>query len=229
MTMFPTTTRCCLRLQAAMGAVTLLVCIRPALADDRDDKAAALVRSTVERAFEVLRDPKQQGPEMRRSRHGRLREISDEVFDWSTMAKRSLGVHWRNLNEQQRNRFSNVFKELLATNYLTQIDRFDGTEKLSYEGVDRTEATAEVKMLLTTKSRETYPIHFFVNEDLRVFDVSIEGVSISNHYRGTFDRLLVNSSFDSLVKKLESKVRSKSKRLYDDGTKDVPKSPSQKS
>jgi phospholipid transport system substrate-binding protein len=167
--------------------------------------AVELVQRSVDRALEILRDPKLQGPENRDERHRRLRAVSDEIFDWGAMARRSLGVHWRNIGEEQRRRFIAVFEETLADYYLAQIDRFQGREQVELVGSSRTPAGTEVRMKLITQSREEIPIHFFVDERQRVFDVSIEGVSIANHYRGSFDRFLVNKTFDQLLDHLEQR------------------------
>ncbi|MBK8014980.1 MAG: ABC transporter substrate-binding protein [Deltaproteobacteria bacterium] len=164
------------------------------------------VRASVDRALEILRDPKMQGKANTAERHKRLRAVSDEMFDWTAMARKSLGVHWRKLNDKDRARFTNTFKDLLAKYYLDQIDRFQGQEQVLFKGTGSgSEGDVEVKMTLVTSSKEEVPIHFFVDTNQKVVDVSIEGVSIANHYRGTFDRLLVNGTFDDMMKKLERK------------------------
>ncbi|MEO1334260.1 MAG: ABC transporter substrate-binding protein, partial [Myxococcota bacterium] len=163
-------------------------------------------------ALKVLKDPSLQGKKNRKSRWSQLRKVSDDAFDWSSMSQRSLGVHWRKLNASQRERFVTTFRELLASHYLGQIDRFTGKERLEFKGTGETPEGTEVKMVLMTASREKVPLHFFVDERPKVYDVSIEGVSIANHYRGVFNRQLTNGDFDSLMKKLERKIARKKKK-----------------
>jgi len=186
--------------------VAPLLLAAPSWASVSPDVATQLIQKTVDQAVAVLSDPELQGPQKRLKRHEKLRNISDEVFDWGAMAQRSLGVHWRNLNEEQRTRFRDVFKELLANHYLSQLDRFQGDEKVVHTGTEKAGEDVKVKMLLETQSRASVPIHFFVNGEKQVFDVAIEGVSLTNHYRGSFNRLLVNGSFDNMMKKLEQKL-----------------------
>ncbi|MEM1022312.1 MAG: ABC transporter substrate-binding protein [Myxococcota bacterium] len=178
----------------------------PSLAAVTQDVATQLIRGTVDKAVAVLSNPALQGAENRLERHAQLRKISDEVFDWGAMAQRSLGIHWRSLDARQRTRFRDVFKELLAAHYLSQLDRFQGDEKVVHTGTEAAGKDVKVKMLLETQSRASVPIHFFVNGDKQVFDVAIEGVSLTNHYRGSFNRLLVNGSFESMMKRLEQKL-----------------------
>lgn len=175
-------------------------------------KAASMVNKSVAEALAVLETPSLQGKANRRARHKKLREVSNKAFDWRAMSQRSLGVHWRGLDDKQRTRFADTFVELLATHYLRQIDRFSGKEKVEYVGLADNPEGVEVKMKIVLASREEVPIHFFVGDAMRVFDVSIEGVSIANHYRGSFDRLLVNNDFEALMKKLERKVAFQKKK-----------------
>lgn len=170
------------------------------------EAATKIIRDTVDEAVAVLEDPALQGAENRVARHAKLRSISDEVFDWERMAQRSLGVHWRDLNDKQRKRFVTTFKELLASHYLGQMDRFQGEEEVQHVGTEESREGFVVKMKLVTPSRSWVPIDFYLGQDRRVYDVAIEGVSLSNHYRGSFDRLLVNSSFDEMMQKLERKL-----------------------
>ena len=191
------------RLATLIAGLTLAAPSRAAVSPD---VATQLIRKTVDRAVAVLSDPELQGADNRLQRHDKLRAISDQVFDWGAMAQRSLGVHWRSLDQKQRTRFRDVFKELLASHYLSQLDRFQGNEKIVHKGTEKTGDHVKVKMLLETQSRASVPIHFYVNEEKQVFDVAIEGVSLTNHYRGSFNRLLVNGSFEDMMKKLEQKL-----------------------
>lgn len=81
-----------------------------------------VIKDTIDQLFAILRDPALAKDPKRRMQA--LRAVVDEAFDWQTMARSSLGPHWRKLNEQQRSDFILVFKELLAQQYMADIDRF---------------------------------------------------------------------------------------------------------
>ena len=53
------------------------------------------VKSAVERAIGVLKDPKLKPADKKKERIERLKEIINPVFDYEEMAKRTLGAHWR--------------------------------------------------------------------------------------------------------------------------------------
>lgn len=170
--------------------------------------AEGTVESGVNRVLEVLRDPSLQAPDKRSKRHAKLRSIADELFDWEEMAKRSLGVKWRDLSEEQRSQYIELFEELLASEYMTDLDRFKGTEKVFMDGTEGEGKTRTVKTTVRTHSREMIPMHYFLHQEGHrwlIHDVSIEGVSLVNHYRTSFRRFLVNKSFDQLLEVLERK------------------------
>lgn len=166
-----------------------------------------VIREMVDQAFAVLRDPQlKTQPELRVKK---LREITDRAMDWDAMAKSSLGHHWRNVSEAERTDFVNVFKELLARQYRDDVDRFRGSESVAFGEDERKGELVTVKTTLTTASGEKVPINYTLHEvggRWLVEDVSVEGVSMTNHYRKTFDRFLVNSPFSELLVKLKQKM-----------------------
>ena len=54
-----------------------------------------LVRTSVDRAIQILKDPILSSPDKKKERVDRLREALAAVFDYEEMAKRALGPHWR--------------------------------------------------------------------------------------------------------------------------------------
>lgn len=189
-----------------MTSTAILPMILVAATSLNADQATKIVQDSISDVIEVLRNPELQGKANRAARHSKLRNISNEVIDWTKMAQRSLGVHWRSLNPKQRDQFTNTFKEILASHYLGQLDRFQGEEKVEHTGTEATGKNKLVKMKLISASRAWVPFSFYINEEKKVYDISIEGVSLSNHYRGTFSRMLANDPFEKMMEKLNKKL-----------------------
>lgn len=194
-------------LRMAVVMMSLLSWSAPAAAAVSPEEAGTMMRGTVNQALEILRDPALQGFEKRSERWKKLRALSDKVFDWSSMAQRSVGIHWRSFDEKQRTRFVEVFRELIAANYLGQIDAFQGEEKLNFlDNKATSKGQVWVNMELVTQSRQKVPIAFLVAEGNKVNDVKIEEISITSHYRDSLNRLFINSSYEAVMKKLEAKA-----------------------
>ena len=170
----------------------------------------SVIRSTVDQAFDVLRDSELSKPEKRRERIAKLRAIADRVFEWDAMAQSSLGIAYRSITDEQRKEFVRVFKELIADEYMDDLDRFMGDEKVIVAGVEVREDQRLVKTILVTHSRERVPIDYFMHEERGrwvVHDFSIEGVSLVNHYRKSFANFLVNHTFENLLDRLKARHR----------------------
>jgi phospholipid transport system substrate-binding protein len=178
------------------------------------EPAKQVVEKTVQEALKILRDAKLKGD--RKLRFQKLREVADRTFDWDAMAKSSLGAPWRGLNDTQKRDFVEVFKELLAQRYMDDLDRFQGSEELTVGEADQQGELAVVKTTLFTVSRQQIPIDYTLRitaGQWRAQDISIEGISLVNHYRKTFARFLTNKSFDQLLTQLKQKLGGAAKDL----------------
>jgi phospholipid transport system substrate-binding protein len=201
---------------AVSGMVTVLVLsLIPAgaHAEPSPQKAPAaqsseqLIRATIDVVFALLRDPVLKKDSKQRMH--KLREAVDRAFDWDAMAQSSLGPPWRKLDDKQRKEFVSVFKELLAQEYMDDIDRFQGTEKVQVKGRDKSGELDIVKTTLITASREQVPMDYTLQQAgsrWMVVDLAVEGVSLVNHYRQTFSRFLANKSFSDLMQQLKRKL-----------------------
>jgi phospholipid transport system substrate-binding protein len=167
------------------------------------------IRKTVDDAFAVLRDKSLAGGEKRHERIAALRRIADQTFDWSEMARGSLGPGWRAADPAKRARFVTVFKDLLAAQYMDDIDKFEGTEKVTVDGSAREGDATVVKTTLITASREHVPIDYRLHEESgrwMIVDITIESVSLVNHFRKTFSSALANMTVDQLIDRLEKQL-----------------------
>jgi phospholipid transport system substrate-binding protein len=192
-----------------------VACAAPALAREEmpvADTASErtprqIVSDTVDAVLKILRDPALKQDTKERTRQ--LRLVVDQVFDWAGMAQSSLGAHWRKLNDAQRNEFVSVFKELLAQQYMDDIDRFQGTEQVLVKGAQQSGELWLVHTVLVTASREEVPIDYTLHRtqvSWAIDDLAIEKVSLVEHYRTTFTRFLSNHTFAELLERLKRKL-----------------------
>jgi phospholipid transport system substrate-binding protein len=112
-------------------------------------------------------------------------------FDFQTMSKLVLGINWRNANSDQRTRFANAFRDLLVRTYAKVMLRYTNEKilYLPYRGKP-TDKKSTVKTKVISKSgAPDIPIHYsFFNKNnvWKVFDVSVEGISLINNYRSVY-------------------------------------------
>jgi phospholipid transport system substrate-binding protein len=175
----------------------------------RSGDPEGVIRQTVDAAFAVLKDRSLAGREQRPRRIAALRQVADQAFDWAEMARSSLGVHWRTLKAPQRSRFVSVFKDILAAEYMDDIDRFQGSETVTVDGSSQQGDDVRVRTTLTTASRERVPIDYQMRTQQgswMVVDISIERVSLVNHFRRSFANALANMTIDALIDRLGRQV-----------------------
>jgi phospholipid transport system substrate-binding protein len=187
----------------------LVFTLLPGVAIAQTTDPAVVIRTAVDEAFAILRDPALKKPEKRGERLARLRLIADRVFDWTAMAQSSLGPAYRSITEAQRAEFLVLFKDLIAKDYRDDLDRFMGDEKVQIKGVEARDELRLVKTVLVTHSRDQVPLDYLMHEQVgvwRAVDFSVEGVSLVNHYRKSFARFLASHGFDELLARLRSRA-----------------------
>jgi phospholipid transport system substrate-binding protein len=163
------------------------------------------IKGTVDQVIKLLSNPALKDLGQKNRILQQVRQVVDRRFDYEEMAKRSL-PNWNQLSSSQRREFVTLFSELLATSYADKVAKYSG-EKVTYAG-DRVEGDlSEVKTLLL-RSNDRIPINYrLINKSQwMVYDVVIEGVSLVNNYRSQFARVIGESSYAELVRRLQAKV-----------------------
>jgi phospholipid transport system substrate-binding protein len=168
------------------------------------------VRGTVDRVFEILANPSLKSADRRGERREQLSKVISARFDFTEMARRSLGSEWRRLNPAQQQEFVRLFTDLLRDAYTTNIESYKG-EKVIYKGETEDDPYTVVQTILKSADGNDYTIDYRlhrVGSEWKVYDVVIENVSLVNNYRSQFSRLINKSSYDGLIQALKEKALS---------------------
>ncbi len=165
------------------------------------------VHQTVDKIIAILKDPQLKGQGMKEERGEKLKEAMYERFDFTDMARRSLGANWRRRTPEEQKEFVQLFTGLLESAYLDKIESYNG-EKVQYlkNRSDGSDAEVDTK-IIDNKGRDfavNYRLHK-VNGDWKVYDVVIEDISLVNNYRSQFNHVLAKSSYQDLVKMMKEK------------------------
>lgn len=166
------------------------------------------IRGAIEQGIAVVRDPKLAGNGKQAERRTRLREAVAPHFDFQEMAKRSLGIYWKDRSPAEREEFVHLYQQLLENSYAGKIESYQG-EKILYgkETVDPPYAVVRTD-IVTTKGQQI-PVNYMLlheGSQWKIYDVVIERVSLVNNYRSQFASILQKSSFPELIRKLKSTV-----------------------
>ncbi len=165
------------------------------------------LKGATDQVLRILQDPEMRKPEKGEARRQQIRTVANGIFDWQETAKRALAQHWQQRTPEQREEFAKLFADLIERAYVGKLERYNG-ERILYVGdaVEGDQATVKTKLM--TKTNTEVPIDYRMlkaGERWRAYDVTIEGVSLVSNYRGQFGRIIQQSGYDELVKKLKSK------------------------
>lgn len=166
------------------------------------------IKSTVDKALVVLRDPRFKPTAKTKERRAQLKQILFTRFDFTEMAKRSLGANWRRRTAKEQEEFVRLFTDLLERAYADTIESY-GDEKIVYVGERLDGDFADVNSKIFTAKGEEFSLNYrahFVGGEWRVYDVVVENISMVNNYRSQFNRVIANSSFEELVRRLKDKA-----------------------
>jgi len=166
------------------------------------------IKATVEKALAVLKDPHLKAPANLKERRNHLRQILFARFDFTEMAKRALGSNWRRRTPQEQEEFVRLFTGLLERAYAEIIESYTD-EKIIYinERVDGT--YADVGSRIQTSRGEEYTINYkahLVRNEWKIYDIVAENISLVNNYRSQFNRVIANSSYAELLRRLREKA-----------------------
>ena len=167
------------------------------------------IRFVVEQGIEILNETKLQSKNGKQVYLDRLREVVFPLFNFPEMARRSLGFHWRRLSPVERQEFVTLFTNLLERSYAGKIDLYDG-EIVIFTGEAVEDNYARVDTKIISKRGEEYSIDYKLlrtNGDWRIYDVVVEHISLVNNYRSQFNRVIANSSYENLIKKINIKLK----------------------
>ena len=166
------------------------------------------VRQSVDKLLAILSDPRLKQEGKKNERREELKKVIYQRFDFTEMARRSLGPEWRRHTSEEQKEFVKLFTDLLERAYLDRIESYNG-EKVQYLGEREDHGYAEVQTKLVNNKGQEFSINYRlhnVNGDWKVYDVVGEDISVVNNYRAQFSHVLASSSYQELIHRMKEKI-----------------------
>jgi phospholipid transport system substrate-binding protein len=168
-----------------------------------------LIRTTVDEVLSIVKQDKDM-------KAGNLKKILGLVdakvlphFDFVRMTRLAVGKSWRAATAEQQQALVSEFRNMLVRTYTKAftVYRDQSVEvKPTKMAVDATEVT--VRTSVTKPGAQPIPVEYEMEKTVngwKVFDVSIEGVSMVTSYRGTFTSEIQEKGIDGLIKTLSDR------------------------
>jgi phospholipid transport system substrate-binding protein len=187
----------------------LLLVLAPGLRADVPDPDV-LIKETVREVLEIVRADK----ELRAGNQKKMLELVDAKvlphFNFERMTRLAVGKAWRTATPEQKQVLVSEFRTLLVRTYTKAFTSYrDQTVEVKPIRIasDATEVTIKTAII---KPGAQQPI--LVDYDMekkpdgwKVYDLTVEGVSLVTSYRGTFADQVQQSGIDGLIKTLVEK------------------------
>ncbi|HJW82530.1 MAG TPA: ABC transporter substrate-binding protein [Acidiferrobacterales bacterium] len=151
--------------------------------------------------------------------YAKLYKMADEKvlphFDFRRMAQWVLGRFWKEATPEQRDRFTSEFRDLLVGTYSQALLNYND-QKIVYLPVQRKPDDTEVTVKTEVKQtggQPNIPIHysFYKNKDgaWKVYDITIEGVSLVTNYRSVYATKIREKGMDALIAEITDNNKQK--------------------
>ncbi len=183
----------------------LLLLSAPAQAQDNP---TSYIRANVDAVVAILTSPEYEAETNKTEQLRQIEAVVDNFFDSEELSKRSLGQYWRTFTEEQKQEFQPLFLKLIKQVYLKKSITYNG-EVVNYnQEIIKSDTLAEVYTTLTSPSLNMPIIYYMIRKDAswKVYDVSVENVSLVKNYRSQFRSILQNNSPDHLIATLKEKT-----------------------
>ena len=196
------------KMAALLSGVLLSCAVSAARADVPEPDV--LIKDTVREVLDIVRADK----ELRSGNQKKLLELVDAKvlphFNFERMTRLAVGKSWRTATPEQKQALVTEFRTLLVRTYTKAFTSYrDQTVevkpiKLAADATEVTIKTAIIKPgaqqpILVDYDMEKKP------EGWKVYDLTVEGVSLVTSYRGTFADQVQQSGIDGLIKTLVEK------------------------
>lgn len=165
-----------------------------------------LVRTTTQEVITILKQDKE-------LQHGNLAKVHQLVeakilphFDFNRMTQLALGKHWPRATAKQKQSLVTEFRNLLVRTYSSSLTAFtDQVIEFKPLAMKPGETDVTVRSEILQPGGQPIPINYSMYKTAfgwKVYDVTIDGVSLVTNYRASFASTIRQSGIDGLIKTL---------------------------
>jgi phospholipid transport system substrate-binding protein len=151
-------------------------------------------------------------PELRGDRGGLRRLVEERVaphFDFTALSRLALGKHWRAATPGQQARFTDEFHRLLVRTYSGYLGNYNG-ETIEYQAQPDSDEGRRTGVLtrIIAPGRPPVTVEYSLYtkaDGWKIYNVSVEGISLVTTYRSSFDEEIRRESLDGLIDTLAAR------------------------
>ena len=145
-----------------------------------------------------------------------IEDILMPHLDFIAASKHVLGKHWDSASREQKIGFIKAFRKLLLRFYSTALTEYlnshdgelDPDIMVFFDPADSKAKQLIVRSEVQPKSGKPVPVNYqmhMTRKGWKVFDVSVEGVSVITTYKTSFASEIQQNGLDALITSLETR------------------------
>lgn len=168
-----------------------------------------LVRQTVEDVVAELKQNMGTFKSDPQSVYQMVDELVLPHFDFAAMTDLALGSYKDEVSTEQKPEIVSEFRQLLVRTYSSALFEYTDQE-LIFLPMEGAESEGEVTVRIEIEQAGGFPIPInytlrLGDEGWKVFDVSVDEVSLVTNYRSSFARAIKKNGVDGLIKTLQER------------------------
>ena len=131
-------------------------------------------------------------------------------IDFEESTRLAVGRAWAQATPEQKKRLVSEFRNMLVRTYSNAIQGYEGQtlKVLPSRGKQEAKDEATVRTQFVRAGGKPLPIEFQMRKagpQWKVYDITVEGVSLVLTYRSEFDAVVKQEGIDGLIKRLSEK------------------------
>ncbi|MFN2645997.1 MAG: phospholipid-binding protein MlaC [Burkholderiales bacterium] len=197
------------KLLTILGAIALASLSFTARAQGQDLGPDQLVQKITDEILAAVKSDKQLAAGDRQKAVTLAEEKVLPYVDFEQATRLAVGRSWNQATPEQKKRLVTEFRNMLVRTYSNAVEGYQGQtlKVLPSRGKQDPEDTV-VRTQFIRAGGQPLPIDFSMRktaEGWKVYDITVEGVSLVMTYRSEFDAVVKQEGIDGLIKRLASK------------------------
>lgn len=195
-----------------MVAIAFVGCANLAMAEIAPD---VLVKKTAEDVLAVVKQDK----DIQAGNQSKIFALAEEKilpnFNFDRVSRLVLGKAWGKASAEQKKAFQEEFRSLLLRTYATALSKYRN-QTIEYKPfrAQASDTDVTVKTQILQPGGQPVAVDYSLEktgESWKVYDITIEGVSLVTNYRGQFSNEIRQGGLDGLIQKLAAKNQESNK------------------
>ena len=203
-----------LQIRRALSGLSAALLLAASLALNTSLASAAEAtapQSVVERLDEILLSTMKEAKDLGfQGRLERLTPILEESFDYTYMARVSVGSHWSKLDDAQRETLVSAFAKLSAATFANRFSGYGGESFKVVGQEDKQRGAVLVLNDLVKSDGEVVPINYLLRErkgSWRIIDIFLDAkISELAVKRSEYGSVIGREGFDTLIEVMQQKT-----------------------